>query len=57
MDIFSMYTKEQNMKAGRTGYSGWKFERIVIIRPADYGFYLLSKKKGGLSYGLSKNLR
>lgn len=52
-----MYTKEQNVKAGRTGYSRWKSEKEVFIRPADYGFYLLVKRKGGWSYGLSKNLR
>lgn len=56
MDIFSMYTKEQNIKAGRTGYSRWKSEKEVFIRPSDYGLYLLSKRKGGWSYGLSKNL-
>jgi len=56
LDIFSMYTKEQNMKAGRTGFSGWKSEKIDIIRPADYGCYLLIKRKGGWLYGLSKNL-
>lgn len=52
-----MYTKEQNIKAGRTGFNGWKSEEIRVIRPTDYGFYLLKKKKGGRSYGLSKNLR
>ena len=51
-----MYTKEQNIKAGRMGYSGWKFEKIDIIRPADYGFYLSSKKKGGRLYGFSRHL-
>lgn len=51
-----MYTKEQNMKSGRTGFSGWKSEKIDIIRPADYGCYLWIKRKGGWSYGFSKNL-
>lgn len=52
-----MYTKEQNLKAGRMGYGRWKSEMEVVIRPADYGFYLLSKKKGGRSYGFSRHLR
>lgn len=46
MDIFSMYTKEQNIKAGRTGYSRWKSEKEVFIRPADYGRYLRERKGG-----------
>ena len=55
MDIFTMYSKEQNKKAGRRGYSGWKSEKVDIIRPADYGRYL-REKKGGWSYGFSRNL-
>ena len=51
-----MYTKEQNMKAGRTGYGRWKSEKEVFIRPADYGLYLLIKWKGGRSYGFSWHL-
>lgn len=50
-----MYTKEQNMKSGRTGYSRWKSEMEVVIRPADYGRYL-REKKGGRLYGFSRDL-
>ena len=46
MDIFTMYSKEQNKKAGRRGYSGWKSEKVDIIR----------EKKGGWSYGFSRNI-
>lgn len=56
MDIFTMYSKEQNKTAGRRGYSGWKFEKVDIIRPADYGRYL-RERKGGRSYGFSWYLR
>lgn len=29
-DISSMYTKDQNKKAGRRGYSSWKHEKVLI---------------------------
>ena len=51
-----MYSKMQNEKFGRRGYSGWKSEKVDIIRPADYGRYLIDKK-GGRLYGFSWNLR
>jgi hypothetical protein len=56
MDIFTMYSKEQNKTAGRRGYSGWKFEKVDIIRPADYGRYL-RERKGGWLYGFSRSFR
>lgn len=46
-DIFSMYTKDQNKKAGRRGYSLWKREKVNIISPAAYGDYILQDKKRG----------
>lgn len=45
-DIFSMYTKDQNKKTGRKGYGQWKREKETFIRPADYGNYILQKKRG-----------
>lgn len=44
-DISSMYTKDQNKKAGRRGYSLWKREKVNIISPAAYGDYILQDKR------------
>ena len=46
-DISTMYTKDQNQKAGRKGYIGWQTEKESIIPPADYGNYILHRKKRG----------
>jgi hypothetical protein len=46
-DISSMYTKDQNKKAGRRGYALWKREKVNIISPAAYGDYILQDKKRG----------
>ena len=46
-DISTMYTKDQNKKAGRTGYIGWQTEKEVAISPAAYGDYILQSKKRG----------
>lgn len=46
-DISSIYTKDQNKKAGRRGYSLWKDEKVTIIPPAAYGDYILQNKKRG----------
>ena len=50
-DISSMYTKDQNKKAGRRGYLSWKHEKVTIIPPAAYGDYILQdfmKYRGSL---------
>ncbi len=44
-DIFTMYTKDKNQKAGRRGYGMWKHEKETSIRPSDYGNYILQRKK------------
>ena len=46
-DIFTMYTKDRNKKAGRRGYSLWKHEKYTAITPADYGDYILQRRKRG----------
>ena len=46
-DISSMYTKDQNKKAGRRGYSLWKHEKVAIIPPAAYGDYILQDRRRG----------
>lgn len=45
-DISSMYTKDQNMKAGRRGYFLWKDTKETAISPAAYGDYVLQRKRG-----------
>jgi hypothetical protein len=42
-----MYTKSQNLKAGRKGYAAWKTEKDTAISPAAYGDYILQHKKRG----------
>lgn len=44
-NISTMYTKSQNLKAGRKGYTGWKTEKETVISPAAYGDYILQKRK------------
>ena len=44
-DISSMYTKDQNKKAGRRGYLSWKHEKVTIIPPAAYGDYILQDRR------------
>jgi hypothetical protein len=46
-DISSMYTKDQNKKAGRRGYLSWKHEKVTIIPPAAYGDYILQDRRRG----------
>lgn len=46
-NISTMYTKSQNLKAGRKGYGNWKCEKLYSISPAAYGDYILQRKKGG----------
>ena len=43
-DISTMYTKDQNTKAGRKGYYAWKNVKEVVISPASYGDYILNKR-------------
>lgn len=44
-NISTMYTKSQNLKAGRKGYVSWKTEKETAISPAAYGDYILQHKK------------
>ena len=46
-DISTMYTKDENKKAGRRGYCGWKSEKETVISPSYYGSYVLQKRKRG----------
>ena len=46
-NISTMYTKDQNQKAGRKGYYMWKREKEMSIRPSDYGDYILQHRKRG----------
>ena len=46
-DISTMYTKDENKKAGRRGYVGWQSEKETSIRPSDYREYILQRKKRG----------
>ena len=46
-DISTMYTKNENQKAGRKGYCMWKREKQMSIRPSDYGDYILQRRKRG----------
>lgn len=34
-DIFTMYTKDKNMKSGRKGYFRWQDEKEKAIRPLE----------------------
>lgn len=46
-NISTMYTKSQNLKAGRRGYAGWKSEKENSITPSEYGSYILQNRKRG----------
>ena len=46
-DISSMYTKDQNKKAGRRGVGWWKQEKVTVIPPAAYGDYILQDRRRG----------
>lgn len=46
-DISTMYTKDQNNKAGRKGYLAWKSEKVSVVTPAEYGGYILQHRKRG----------
>lgn len=44
-DISTMYTKQENEKAGRKGYCGFKREKVTAISPKDYGMFLQERRK------------
>ena len=46
-DISTMFTKDQNTKAGRKGFFDWKGVKITAISPAAYGNYILQNKRRG----------
>ena len=46
-DISSIYTKDQNMKAGRKGYCDRKHMKETAIPTAYYGDYILQNRKRG----------
>lgn len=46
-DISTMYTKNENQKAGRKGYYMWKREKETSMSPSDYGNYILQHGKRG----------
>lgn len=46
-DISTMYTKNQNQKAGRKGYGAWKIEKETVIPSAAYVAYILQPRKRG----------
>lgn len=46
-NISTMYTKSQNLKAGRKRYANWKTEKDTAISPAAYGDYILQHRKRG----------
>lgn len=43
-NVFTQFTKNQNIKCGRKGYGMWKSEKITSISPKKYGMFIL---KGG----------
>lgn len=43
-DISTCYTKEQIKKCGRLGYFRATNEKVVVIKPSDYGMFLQNKK-------------
>lgn len=45
-DISTPYTKERNVKCGRTGYYAYKGEKVDVISPKDYGMFLLRMGRG-----------
>lgn len=44
-DISTMFTKDQNKKAGRKGFFDWKSIKITAIGPAAYGDYIIQSKR------------
>ena len=46
-DISTIDTKDKNMKSGRKGYFRWQNEKEKVIRPSDYGDYILQHRKRG----------
>ena len=46
-DIFTMYTKDRNMKTGRKGYGLWKGEKLDVISSAAYGDFFIQHRKRG----------
>lgn len=38
-DIATLYTRMQNERCGRKGYSGFKREKETVIKPKDYGIF------------------
>lgn len=46
-NISTMYTKNQNQKAGRKGYGAWKTEKETVIPSAAYVAYILQPRKRG----------
>ena len=46
-DISTMFTKDQNTKAGRKEFFDWKGVKITAIGPAAYGDYILQSKRRG----------
>lgn len=44
-DISTMYTREENQKAGRRGYGLWKYRKETVISPKEYGTFLQKSKK------------
>ena len=44
-DISTIYTKDQNQKAGRRGYGNWKSEKELHISPAEYGGFIEKARK------------
>jgi hypothetical protein len=48
-DISTLYTKEKNIKCGRKGYFAYKREKEDVISPRDYGMFLLTLRKKGVT--------
>lgn len=44
-DITTLYTREQNQKTGRKGYGYWKQENVSAISPAQYGMFIVTRRK------------
>lgn len=44
-DITTMYIRDRNKKTGRKGHFGAFY--VDVIKPADYGDYILQSKKRG----------
>lgn len=44
-DISTPYTKKRNQEEGRKGYCGFKYEKVTVISPKNYGMFLQEKRK------------